>query len=104
MHRRTAPVRAALGMRPTRPSGPGDALRARPNQDVRWGVVLRNGPFLIGSFLVLLLIGVAVLGPRLARENPYYAGQASLASVDGALVAPPFPPSAQYPLGSDRWG
>ena len=104
MNRLTIALRAALGMPTVRPAPSDDAPRTSAYHDIRWAVVLRNGPFLVGALLVLLLLGVVALGPRLARENPYYAGQSSLQTVDGGLIAPPFPPSPEYPLGSDRWG
>jgi len=63
---------------------------------------LHNVPFMIGALLVILLIGVAVFGPRLAPHSPYTTH--GLEKVDGKYTVPPFAPSATYPLGSDPLG
>ncbi len=78
--------------------------RTGSHEDIRWSVILRNGPFLVGSAIVLALMAVVAFGPSLASENPYYAGQAAQVNESGEVASPPFPPSARYPLGTDRWG
>ena len=47
---------------------------------------------------------MVLFGPLWAPENPYLAGQRTLSYVDGELVSPPFPPSEEYPLGTNEWG
>jgi len=63
-----------------------------------------NGPLIFGGLIVLGLFAVVLFGPVLAPENPYLAGQRSSMIVDGQFITPPFPPSAELPLGTDQWG
>ncbi len=84
---------------------------ANPEQDADsaprrfyWGLVFRNGPFLVGALVLLALIAVALFGPHFASENPYLSAQRSAEVIGGEVVYPPFAPSAQFPLGSDPWG
>ena len=63
---------------------------------------LHNVPFMVGALLVILLVSVAVFGPRLAPHSPYTTH--GLERVDGKYMVPPFAPSATYPLGSDPLG
>ena len=70
----------------------------------RWRLITFNFPFLAGTLIVLFLLATAMTGPRFASENPYLSAQRSSEMIDGELVSPPFPPSAEFPLGSDQWG
>lgn len=104
MHSLSNLLRAMLGLGRR---GYADQLRTgrtAAHRDIRWGVVLRNGPFLVGSAVVLALIILVAIGPSLASENPYYAGLGSIETVEGQIVTAPFAPSPRFPLGSDRWG
>jgi len=78
--------------------------RTGPRQGTRWSVVFHNGPFLVGRVIVLLLVAITALGPSLATENPYCAGQPARTDERGEVASPPFAPSAEWPLGTDRWG
>ncbi len=80
----------------------GDGTRARSR--VRPRHILSNFPLLVGSLIVLALFLIVLVGPLLAPENPYLAGQRTVTYEDGKLTAPPFPPSAEYPLGTNQWG
>ena len=75
-----------------------------PPARFRWRLVARNAPFVLGTLILLLLIGVGLFGPRFASENPYLSAQRSAEVIDGQVVYPPFAPSADFPLGSDVWG
>ena len=81
------------------------APRPKPRASrFRWRQVMGNFPFLAGLCIVLALLLLALGGPRLARENPYLAGQRSVRYEDGQFIVPPFPPSPEFPLGTDQWG
>ena len=69
----------------------------------RWRLEL-NAPLLAGSAIVLAMFVVVLIGPLLAPENPYLAGQRSSMIIDGQFITPPFPPMHGLPLGSDQWG
>ncbi len=69
--------------------------------------VILNGPFMMGSVIVLGLFLVALFGPLWAPKNPYIAGQHIVPHFDRArqeYIRPPLPPSTEFPLGTDRWG
>lgn len=70
----------------------------------RWRLITLNVPFMAGMLIVLFLLAVAVVGPRFASQNPYLSAQRSSEMIGGQLVFPPFPPSEEFPLGSDQWG
>ncbi|MGB9594167.1 MAG: hypothetical protein ACPL7R_08525, partial [Anaerolineae bacterium] len=70
----------------------------------RWRLITLNFPFMAGMLIVLFLLAVAVVGPRFASQNPYLSAQRSSEMINGQLVFPPFPPSEEFPLGSDQWG
>ena len=70
----------------------------------RWRHVLLNFPLMIGSVVLLGLFIVVLFGPLFAPENPYLAGNRVIEYKDGQLMVPPFPPSAEIPIGTDQWG
>jgi ABC-type dipeptide/oligopeptide/nickel transport system permease subunit len=75
-----------------------------PERRVRLRHILFNVPLLIGGLIVLALFIAILFGPLLAPHNPYLHGRRATEYVDGAVISPPFPPSPQYPLGSDELG
>ena len=69
--------------------------------------VIFNLPLVIGTLIVLGLFLIVLFGPRWAPKNPYIAGQHIVPHYDFArdeYISPPLPPSAEFPLGTDRWG
>ena len=86
---------------PTPPAGTTEDVRAHRylTRDV-----FSNVPLMLGALIVVALFLVVLFGPLWAPENPYLAGQRTLSYVDGELVSPPFPPSEEYPLGTNEWG
>lgn len=79
----------------------------QPRSRLRPRDVLLNVPMMVGSLLVLILFLAVLLGPALAPENPYLAGQHVMVDYvygEDGLLLPPLPPSPQYPLGTDQWG
>ncbi|MDY7040393.1 MAG: ABC transporter permease subunit [Chloroflexota bacterium] len=63
---------------------------------------MENPALLFGLVVVLGLLIVVGWGPALSPNNPYVT--VGLTQVDGEWVAPPFAPSAEYPLGTDVLG
>jgi len=64
--------------------------------------ILGNLPFLLGSLLVLVFLGVAVAGGKLAPASP--SETHGVMTIQGQVSAPPFAPSAVFPWGSDAVG
>ncbi|MBK9052403.1 MAG: ABC transporter permease, partial [Chloroflexi bacterium] len=74
---------------------------------IRWQDVVFNLPFMLGTLIVLALFVLSVLGPVLAPQNPYLAGQHIVPHFDAELnvfIRPPLDPSPEYPLGTNQWG
>ena len=63
---------------------------------------MENPALLFGLVVVIGLLIVVGWGPALSPNNPYVL--TGLTQVDGQWVAPPFAPSAEYPLGTDVLG
>jgi peptide/nickel transport system permease protein len=66
-----------------------------------------NLPLVVGALVVLCLFVLVLLGPVWAPTNPYIAAQHLVPHYDarsGQYISPPLPPSAAYPMGTDRWG
>ncbi len=69
--------------------------------------IWRNRPLILGMIIVIGLLLVILIGPLIAPHNPHLTVQATLPYFDaelGDIVRPPFPPSADYLLGTDVWG
>ncbi|MED1917003.1 ABC transporter permease subunit [Bacillus thuringiensis] len=60
----------------------------------------------LGSIFVFLLIVIAVVGPSMAPYDLEYQAKMRQEVVNGkqVMVAPPFPPSEEHLLGTDKWG
>lgn len=71
---------------------------------VRFRRILLNVPLVAGGLIVLTLFIGVLFGPVMAPKNPYLSGRHVTEYVDGELISPPFPPSSQYPLGTDELG
>ena len=78
--------------------------REPPRGRLRARDVVLNLPLVIGALIVAALFAIVLFGPLWAPENPYLVGTRGLLLVDGELTSPPWPPSAEQPLGSDQWG
>lgn len=81
-----------------------DELKAEDRRHMRgaWRSVLHNSPLMVGGLLVVGLLVVIVFGPQMAPNNPFQTR--GLVSIDGKLTVPPFPPSEQFPWGTDLLG
>lgn len=69
--------------------------------------VVFNPPLVFGLVVVLGLLMVVLFGPVWAPTNPYIAAQHLVPHYDverGEYISPPLAPSAEFPLGTDRWG
>jgi ABC-type dipeptide/oligopeptide/nickel transport system permease subunit len=68
---------------------------------------LTNLPLMLGITIVAGLFLMVIFGPVWAPKNPYIAGQQIAPHYDfeqEIFIRPPLPPSAEFPLGTDRWG
>ncbi len=63
---------------------------------------LGNPAFVLGGLILAVLLLMYFFGPILAPRNPFTT--VGLRMVEGKLKSPPFPPSPEYPLGSDLLG
>lgn len=69
--------------------------------------VVLNPPLVLGLAVVVGLLLVVMFGPVWAPTNPYIAAQHLVPHYDverGEYISPPLAPSAEFPLGTDRWG
>lgn len=85
----------------------GPDLDGPPPSRVRWQDILLNPSLMLGGLIVAILFFLVLFGPLLAPRNPYIAGQHIVSHYDfdvGEYIDPPLAPSAEYPLGTDRWG
>jgi peptide/nickel transport system permease protein len=84
-----------------------DRVPPIPRGRLRPRHIVLNFPLMIGTALVAGLFLLAVFGPLWAPKNPYMASAHIVPHYDaqkGEYIRPPLPPSAEYPLGTDRWG
>jgi len=73
---------------------------------VPWRGIL-NPPFVLGSLIVLLLIVIVWFGPNFATYDPYITSRSAPPYYDttiNKLISPPFDPSLEHPLGTDKFG
>jgi ABC-type dipeptide/oligopeptide/nickel transport system permease subunit len=75
-----------------------------PRRRIRPRHILFNVPLILGGLIVLALFAAVLFGPVIAPKNPYLSGRHVTEYIDGVLISPPFPPSAEYPLGTDELG
>ena len=71
----------------------------------RWKNVrlaLANLPFVVGTIMVLLLIGLVLFGSFIPMNHPYETH--GIMKVEGVITAPPFKPSSTFPWGTDVIG
>jgi ABC-type dipeptide/oligopeptide/nickel transport system permease subunit len=66
-----------------------------------------NPPFVLGVIIVIGMIIVVWFGPRFSSYDPFITSRSTPSyydSVNNVMVRPPFDPSPEYPLGTDRFG
>ena len=63
---------------------------------------LNNPAFIIGSLMVLTLLGIVLFGEQLTTTSPYRVH--GVMSINGEIYAPPFGPSSVFPWGTDHIG
>jgi len=70
----------------------------------RSGFARRNWGLFVGGVIVLLVIGIAIYGPKLALHDPQ--ARNSIIQMEDGWQTAPFPPFTVpgYPLGSDDYG
>jgi dephospho-CoA kinase len=64
--------------------------------------IITNPSLIVGSLLVLGLVGLVFFGGRLTQANPYETH--GVMTIAGQVYAPPFKPSSVFPWGSDYVG
>lgn len=106
--RRGPRERPALSPLPTRPIQAWARLEA-PSDTTRqarrrwWQQRLVGNPALIlGTLLVLGLLGIMLWGPQLTSASPYQIHGVMM--IEGKIGAPPYPPSSVFPWGTDHIG
>jgi ABC-type dipeptide/oligopeptide/nickel transport system permease subunit len=82
-------------------SSPGTSPPQRP---VPLRHILLNVPLFVGGLIVFTLFAGVLFGPMVAPKDPYLSGRHVTEYMDGEIISPPFPPSSQYPLGTDELG
>ncbi len=81
--------------------------QAAPRPRLRLRTMTANLPLMVGLAIALGFTLVVLFGPLWASYDPYITIQTTLPHYDSELnqmVQPPFPPSADFPLGTDNWG
>lgn len=66
-----------------------------------------NPPIILGGIILITLVVIAWFGPAFASYDPYLTSRSVPTYFDRAnevLIRPPFDPSPDYPLGTDRFG
>ncbi|MCX8025745.1 MAG: ABC transporter permease subunit, partial [Thermanaerothrix sp.] len=106
--RRGPRERPALPSLPTRPTQTWARLEA-PSATTRrarrrwwFGRWLGNPALILGSLLVLGLLGLMLWGPQLTSASPYQIHGVMM--IEGKIGAPPYPPSSLFPWGTDHIG
>jgi peptide/nickel transport system permease protein len=64
--------------------------------------IIKTPLLLLGSILLLGLVGLMIFGGRLTTTSPYETNNVMI--IDGQIGAAPFPPSSVFPWGSDYVG
>lgn len=83
-----------------------DSTWASP-QLLSYGLSIVNLPLVVGMVVLIGLILIILFGPLWATHDPHITTQAFIPYYDADLrdlIKPPFPPSRDYPLGTDTWG
>jgi peptide/nickel transport system permease protein len=106
--RRGPRERPALPPLPTRPIQTWARLEA-PSATTRqarrrWWLqrLVGNPALILGTLLVLGLLGVMLWGPQLTSASPYQIHGVMM--IEGKIGAPPYPPSSVFPWGTDHIG
>ncbi len=67
-----------------------------------WRNFLANPAFILGSVMLVTLLGVVLFGERLSDISPYQVH--GVMSVNGKIGSPPYEPSSVFPWGTDHIG
>ena len=79
---------------------PSTSHRLEPLFQISWQILSK--PTLMLGLLIVSIVAAAALFPnQLAPEGPNQRGSV-MQEVNGVIKAPPYPPGARYPLGSDH--
>lgn len=74
------------------------------HSNIRWTLrnIVSNPSLIIGTILVIGLIGLVLFGHNLTSANPYQTNDVLM--INGQINAAPFKPSTTFPWGSDYIG
>ena len=61
-----------------------------------------NPTFILGSVMLVALLGLILIGENLTSANPYQVHGVMM--IDGEIGAPPYEPSSTFPWGTDHIG
>jgi len=61
-----------------------------------------NPTFILGSVMLVALLGLILIGENLTSANPYHVHGVMM--IDGEIGAPPYEPSSTFPWGTDHIG
>lgn len=93
------------------PDDSGDDVGAIPQGRLGGGLrprhLLRNPALILGLLVTAALAVVVLFGPLWVSYDPFISTQTMLPHYDaerGEMIRLPFPPSAEYPLGTDEYG
>ncbi len=91
------PLPAGLNLLPIDQEEPGAERR-------RWFLrnFIRNPALIIGSILLIVLLGGVLFGERFTSASPYQVH--GVMSINGKIGAPPYEPSSVFPWGTDHIG
>ena len=64
--------------------------------------LLRNPSLILGTLIILGLVGLTIWGGGLTKANPYETH--GVFTIEGKIQVPPFKPSSVFPWGSDYVG
>jgi len=79
-----------------------DGVKSKANRSWILRNLITNPALILGSLIVIGLIGLVIFGSRLTSINPHETNGVML--IEGIVFAPPFKPSSVFPWGSDYVG
>jgi peptide/nickel transport system permease protein len=79
-----------------------EEIKPRANRVWLFRSFVTNPALILGSLLLIGLIGLVIWGPMLTAVNPYETNGVMM--IEGEIFAPPFKPSSTFPWGSDYVG
>ena len=79
-----------------------DQIQTNRDREAWLQGTVKNPIFLVGSMIILVLLGVILFSSQLSPHSPYTTR--GLTIDDGEMLVPPFEPGEQFPWGTDVLG